>query len=40
MEGQEVGPGGMEHEADAIGIDYLDRLHPRVQQCGRGTLIG
>ena len=39
VERQEVRPGGMEHETEALGIDDLDRLHPVVQQLGRGALI-
>ena len=39
IEREEVGPGGMEDETDAVSVDDLDRLHPLVQQLGRSPLV-
>ena len=36
---EEVGPGGVEHEAQAMGIEDLDGLHLLVEQRGEDSLV-
>ena len=39
VDGEEVGPGRVEHKAHVMGIDDLDGLHLRVQELGRDPLV-
>src|SRR5262245_30731574 len=39
IDDEEVGPGGVEHDTQVMGVDDLDGLDPRVQLLGREALV-